>query len=109
MTTRTIALTEHLSKLGLTLDGDFMRPALELLAQELIELEAAQKIGAGKYERAAARTTHRNGYRERGLDTRNGRARNPGLFPGRERRAGLLEGVSAQSGGARPARRAVGH
>jgi putative transposase len=72
MTTRTIALTEHLSKLGLTLDGDFLRQALELLAQELIELEAAHKIGADKYERTAARTTQRNGYRERGLDTRVG-------------------------------------
>jgi len=72
MTTRTIALTEHLSKLGLTLDGDFLRQALELLAQELIELEAAHEIGAGKYERTAARTTQRNGYRERGLDTRVG-------------------------------------
>ena len=72
MTTRTIALTEHLSKLGLTLDGDFLRQALELLAQELIELEAAHKIGAGKYERTAARMTQRNGYRERGLDTRVG-------------------------------------
>jgi len=72
MTTRTIALTEHLSKLGLTLDGDFLRQALQWLAQELIELEATQKIGAGKYERTASRTTQRNGYRERGLDTRVG-------------------------------------
>lgn len=72
MTTRSIALTEHLRKLGLTLDGDGLRQLVELLAQELIELEAAQKIGAGKYERSDERTTHRNGYRERGLDTRVG-------------------------------------
>ena len=49
MTTRSIALTEHLRKLGLTLDGDGMRQLVERLAQELIEPEATQKIGAGKW------------------------------------------------------------
>jgi len=72
MTTRSIALTEHLRKLGLTLEGEGMRQLVELLAQSLIELEATEKIGAGKYERTDERTTHRNGYRERGLDTRVG-------------------------------------
>jgi transposase-like protein len=72
MTDLTIALNEHLRKMGLELDGDFLRQAVEWLLQQLIELEAEQKIGAAKYERVPTRTTQRNGYRERGLDTRVG-------------------------------------
>jgi transposase-like protein len=72
MTDLTIALNEHLRKLGLELDGDFLRQVVEWLLQQLIELEAEQKIGAAKYERAATRTTQRNGYRERPLETRVG-------------------------------------
>ena len=41
--------------------------------QRLIEAEAATHIGAGPHERAATRTTYRNGYRERILDTGSGR------------------------------------
>jgi transposase-like protein len=72
MTDLTIALNEHLRKLGLELDGDFLRQVVEWLLQQLIELEAEQKIGAAKDERAATRTTQRNGYRERPLETRVG-------------------------------------
>jgi transposase-like protein len=72
MTELTIALNEHLRKLGLELDGEVLKPAVEWLLQQLIELEAEQKIGAGKYERNASRTTQRNGYRDRLLETRVG-------------------------------------
>jgi transposase-like protein len=41
--------------------------------QGLIEAEAATQIGAGPHERASTRTTYRNGYRERILDTGSGR------------------------------------
>jgi transposase-like protein len=40
--------------------------------QELIEAEAAQAIGAGRYERTDERTTHRNGSRTRLLSTKAG-------------------------------------
>jgi putative transposase len=40
--------------------------------QALIEAEAAQQIGAGRYERSTARTTHRNGARARLLSTKAG-------------------------------------
>jgi hypothetical protein len=36
------------------------------------EAEAAQQIGAGRYERSTARTTHRNGSRARLLSTKAG-------------------------------------
>jgi transposase-like protein len=54
-------------------DGlDLVREAVRLVAQELIELEASQAIGAGRYERTEARTTHRNGSRTRLLSTKAG-------------------------------------
>ena len=49
-----------------------MREAMTLVLQELIELEAAQAIGAGRYERTDERTTHRNGSRSRLLSTKAG-------------------------------------
>jgi transposase-like protein len=54
-------------------DGlDLVREAVRLVAQELIEAEAAQAIGAGRYERTPERTTHRNGSRTRLLSTKAG-------------------------------------
>jgi transposase-like protein len=54
-------------------DGlDLARVAFRLVAQELIELEATQAIGAARYERSDARTTHRNGSRTRLLSTKAG-------------------------------------
>jgi putative transposase len=54
-------------------DTDVLRRVLEHAMQRLIEAEAATQIGAGPHERAATRTTYRNGYRERVLDTGSGR------------------------------------
>ena len=42
------------------------------MLQELIELEATERIGAGKYERTEGRTTERNGGRPRLFSTRAG-------------------------------------
>jgi putative transposase len=53
-------------------DMDFMREAMQLVLQALIDLEADQHIGAGRYERAETRTTHRNGSRARLLSTKAG-------------------------------------
>ena len=40
--------------------------------QALIEAEATDKLGAGRYERTATRTTHRNGYRTKTVSTTSG-------------------------------------
>jgi putative transposase len=64
------ALSELLDALRAGGDLDIVREALALVLQSLIEAEAAQVIGAGRYERSAARTTHRNGARTRLLSTR---------------------------------------
>ena len=51
---------------------DLVRELAEWLAQALIETEAAQRIGAGRYERNDERVTHRNGHRSRLLTTKAG-------------------------------------
>lgn len=66
------ALTELLDALKAGGDLDFMRRAMEVVLQLLIELEATEKIGAGRYERSETRTTHRNGNRSRLLSTKAG-------------------------------------
>ncbi len=54
-------------------DGvDLVRESVRLVLQELIEVEAAQVIGAGRYERTPERVAERNGSRPRELMTRAG-------------------------------------
>jgi putative transposase len=66
------ALSELLDAIRAGGSGDVLREAMTLVLQELIELEAAQAIGAGRYERTDDRTTHRNGSRGRLLSTKAG-------------------------------------
>ncbi|MFP5291302.1 MAG: transposase, partial [Actinomycetes bacterium] len=63
------ALLELLGELKLTDVNDRIRVATETLYQELIDAEATAVIGAGPFERTAARTTQRNGSRPRTLST----------------------------------------
>lgn len=54
-------------------DGvDLVRDSVRVASQELIELEAAERIGAAPYERAEDRTAERNGHRPRVLTTKAG-------------------------------------
>ncbi len=66
------ALTDLLDALRAGGDLDFMREAMQLVLQALIDLEATHHIGAAPYERSEARTTHRNGSRARLLSTKAG-------------------------------------
>ena len=72
MTDITMALTELLRKHELEIDSDFLREGVQIMMQMLIELEAGQQIGAGRYERKPERVTYRNGYRTRLWETRVG-------------------------------------
>jgi len=72
MTDNIMALIEELRKAGLHEDLEFCKKAAEYLAQQAIELEAEEVIGAKKYERTEARTNQRNGTRKRTLETRVG-------------------------------------
>jgi putative transposase len=51
---------------------DLIRDAVQLVLQELIETEASEQIGAGRYERTDTRVTERNGSRPRLLTTQAG-------------------------------------
>ena len=52
--------------------ASLVREAVELVLQELIEAEATEAIGAGRYERSETRVTERNGHRPRLLATQAG-------------------------------------
>src|ERR671925_641803 len=52
--------------------GDVIRESVRLVAQELMEAEVSELIGAQRGERTEDRATHRNGYRARRWDTRAG-------------------------------------
>ncbi len=52
--------------------GDFLRSIAEAVLQLIMEADVDGLIGAGRHERSGERTTWRNGYRERTLDTRLG-------------------------------------
>ncbi len=69
-------------------DVDVLRDGVRALAQELMEIEITQHVGAERYERGAERTGERNGYRDRTWDTRVGsielrvpRVRDGGYYP----------------------------
>lgn len=52
--------------------SDFLREAVAAVARELMEAEISNEIGATRGEVSAERSTHRNGYRPRGWETRVG-------------------------------------
>ena len=72
MTDNIMTLIDYLRKVGLHEDIDFCKKATEYLAQQVIDLEAEEVIGAKKYERTEARTNQRNGARKRTLEMRVG-------------------------------------
>jgi transposase-like protein len=83
-----MALMDLLRKAAADPDVDFLREALRVLTQELMEAEVEAQLGAERYERTAERTGQRNGYRPRDWDTRVGslalrvpRVRDGSYFP----------------------------
>jgi transposase-like protein len=69
MTDDRMALLELLRNGG---GGDFVKDLAESVLQRLMEFEVEGRIGAGRYDRSDERSTWRNGYRERDLETRLG-------------------------------------
>ena len=53
-------------------DRDFLRTLVERTLQQVLDAEMTAHVGAEPYERGAARTGHRNGYKPRTLHTRVG-------------------------------------
>ena len=65
-------LLELLRKGGMDGDVDFLREALRVLVEGIMDAEVSSRIGAGYGERSPERVTQRNGYRSRAWDTRVG-------------------------------------
>jgi len=87
MTDMSMALNELLEKREAS--SDFLRDTLTFLLQELMEQEVSGRCGAERHARSDVRITHRNGYRDRPLETRLGRVdlkvpklREGSYFPG---------------------------
>ena len=66
------AVSDLLDALATGEGTDLVRELAQWALQQLIEVEATAKIGAGVWERTDARTTHRNGHRPRVLSTKAG-------------------------------------
>lgn len=66
------ALSELLDALHAGDGVDLVRELAQWALQELIEAQATQQIGAGRYERSDERVTERNGHRHRLLTTKAG-------------------------------------
>ena len=65
-------LLELLRKGGMDGDVDFLREALRVLVEGIMDAEVSSRTGAGYGERNPERVTQRNGYRSRAWDTRVG-------------------------------------
>ena len=83
-----MALMDLLRKAAVEPNVDFLREALRVVSQELMEAEVEAHLGAERYERSPERTGQRNGYRDRPWDTRVGsialrvpRVRDGSYFP----------------------------
>jgi len=66
------ALSELLDALRVGDGTDLVRELARWALQQLIDAEAAEKIGAGHYQRSDARITHRNGSPPKTLSTKAG-------------------------------------
>jgi len=66
------AVSDLLDALSVGEGTDFVRELAQWALQQLIEVEAADAIGADRWERGPGRVTHRNGYRPRVLSTKAG-------------------------------------
>ncbi len=72
MARESMDLLELLRKRGMDGEVDFLREALGVLVEGIMDSEASVQAGAGYGERSPDRVTQRNGYRSRSWDTRVG-------------------------------------
>ncbi len=86
MTDDTMAFLHQLRERG---GEDLLKDLAEAVLQKLMDFDVDNLIGAGRYERSDVRTTQRNGYRPRELETRLGtlelkipKLRKGSYFPG---------------------------
>lgn len=73
MTQKKTIISREDVKEALKQDGDFLRPLIERVVQEVLEAEMDQSLQAGKSQRTGNRLGYRSGYYSRGLITRIGK------------------------------------
>jgi len=69
---QSMSVAEAASKFLCGEQADVVREAVRTVVAELMEAEIAELAGAARYERSPERAAQRNGYRQRGWDTRVG-------------------------------------
>jgi putative transposase len=62
-------LPQLLSAIQKSDDGDFLRGLTETTLKRLMGFDAENALGAARHGRSAERTTYRNGFRDRTLET----------------------------------------
>jgi len=67
-----MAIEEVVRKVLVDEHADVLRESVRFMAQQLMEVEVSELVGAERGERTEDRATHRNGYRSRRWDTRAG-------------------------------------
>jgi len=72
MAKESMNVSEWLRKVADGADEDFLREAVRMMAQGLMELEVSDMTGAAYGQRSPERTNYRNGYRDRTWDTQAG-------------------------------------
>jgi transposase-like protein len=65
-------MPQLLAAIQMSDDGDFLRVLAETTLNRLMDFDADNAAGATRHERSPERTTYRNGYRDRVLETRVG-------------------------------------
>ena len=73
MAVKQAIVTAEEVKAALGKDGDFLRPIVQSVLQEVLEIEMTETLGAERYERTDDRVSYRSGYYRRQLVTRVGR------------------------------------
>src|SRR5512137_546911 len=73
MTQKKSIISREDVKHALLQDDDFLRPLIERVVQEVLELDMEESLRAAKGERTSARLGYRSGYYSRGLITRIGK------------------------------------
>src|SRR5260370_12280286 len=67
-----MTLLDLLNKSEQGADPNFLRDGVQLLAQELMDAEVTDLVGAEPHQRTVGRTAYRNRYRDREWDPRVG-------------------------------------
>ncbi len=73
MTQKKSIISREVVKQALQQDDDFLRPLIQRIVQEVLELDMEQSLHAAKSERTNTRLGYRSGYYSRGLITRIGK------------------------------------